>query len=317
MAAPGVRATAQRLDERVAAVRGFNRFYTRQIGLLQDGYLDSPFSLTQVRMLYELAHERPMTATRLASRLGLDPGYISRTLRGFQERGLIDRTPSAQDARQNDISLTQPGREVIDQLERRSQAEVKRLLDRLSQPEQARLVAAMETIESMLGDRPATGSYLLRPPAAGDMGWVVQRHGALYAAEYGWDASFEALVAEIVARFIRSYDDRRERCWIAEIDGLNVGSVFCVKKSETVAQLRLLLVEPHARRMGIGRRLVDECLRFARATGYKRMMLWTNDVLLAARHIYEACGFRLVEEERHRSFGKDLVGQNWEIDLQP
>jgi len=304
------------LDRRVAAVRRFNRFYTRQIGLLQEGYLDSPFSLTQVRVLYEIANDEGTTASRLARNLGLDPGYLSRILRGFTSLGLVERTPSKTDRRQSTLSLTARGREAFALLDQRSHDDIAALLSRLSPAKQERVVEAMQTIETLLGGQPKSGvPYLLRPPRPGDMGWVVQRHGAVYAQEYGWDETFEALVAEIVAAFVRNFDPKRERCWIAEMDGKNVGCVFCVKQSELVGQLRLLLVEPEARGMGIGRRLVDECVRFARSVGYRKMVLWTNDVLVSARRIYEAVGFRLVEESPHHSFGRDLVGQTWEMEL--
>jgi len=304
------------LDRRVAAVRRFNRFYTRQIGLLQEGYLDSPFSLTQVRVLYEIANDEGTTASRLARNLGLDPGYLSRILRGFTSLGLVERTPSKTDRRQSTLSLTARGREAFALLDQRSHDDIAALLSRLSPAKQERVVEAMQTIKTLLGGQPKSGvPYLLRPPRPGDMGWVVQRHGAVYAQEYGWDETFEALVAEIVAAFVRNFDPKRERCWIAEMDGKNVGCVFCVKQSELVGQLRLLLVEPEARGMGIGRRLVDECVRFARSVGYRKMVLWTNDVLVSARRIYEAVGFRLVEESPHHSFGRDLVGQTWEMEL--
>lgn len=304
------------VEQWTAAVRRFNRFYTPLIGLLHEGYLDSPFSLTQVRVLYELAHREPTTASELARELALDQAYLSRILRTFSEAGLIHRRRSDTDGRQSILSLTEHGREVFDRLDRRSHDEIGAILSPLPPAHQRHLVAAMETIERLLGDQPEPKvPYVLRPPRPGDLGWVVQRHGELYAEEYAWDETFEALVAEIVARYVRDQDPRRERCWIAEMEGANVGSVFCVKKSDTVAQLRLLLVEPQSRGLGIGRRLVDECVRFARSVGYRTMMLWTNDVLVSARRIYEAAGFRLVEEEPHHSFGHDLVGQNWELAL--
>jgi DNA-binding MarR family transcriptional regulator/N-acetylglutamate synthase-like GNAT family acetyltransferase len=304
------------LESRIAAVRQFNRFHTRQIGLLQEGYLDSPFSLTQVRVLYELAHHEQTTASELARDMGLDPGYLSRVLRGFTDLGLIDRAASEVDGRQSILSLTAHGRAVFAPLDERSRADIGALLCRLTPRDQERVVEAMQTIQALFGKTPAPApSYVLRPPRPGDMGWVAQRHGALYAAEFGWDDTFEALVSEIVASFVRKRDARRERCWIAEMGERNVGSVFCVKKSPRVAQLRLLLVEPEARGAGVGRRLVDECIRFARSVGYRRVMLWTNDVLVSARRIYQAAGFRLIEEEPHRSFGHDLVGQNWELEL--
>ena len=304
------------LDGRIAAVRRFSRFYTRQIGLLQEGYLDSPFSLTQVRVLYELAHRQDPSAGELARDLGLDAGYLSRILADFEQRGLLAKRRSEADARQVLLRLTPAGWDAFGPLDRRSHEDIGALLGRLAEADQVRVVEAMQTIERLLGAGPEPrASFVLRPPLPGDLGWVVQRHGALYAREYGWDTSFEALVAEIVANYVRNYKPQREQCWIADKDGRKVGSVFCVQKSPTLAQLRLLLVEPDARGLGIGRRLVAECIRFARAVGYQRLMLWTNDVLVSARRIYEAAGFRLVEEERHHSFGHDLVGQNWELEL--
>lgn len=303
-------------DQRIGAVRRFNRFYTRLIGVLREGYLESPFSLTEVRVLYELAHREKTTASELGKELGLDAGYLSRILRGFKKRGLIDKKPSGVDGRRSLLWLTKRGWEAFAPLNARSHDEIGAMLSGLSAAEQERLVEAMRTIEGLLGARPEhEAHYLLRPHQPGDMGWVVHRHGVLYAQEYGWDERFEALVAEIVAKFIRQYDPKRERCWIAERGGEIVGSVFLVKQSEEVAKLRLLLVEPSARGLGIGRRLVQECVRFARQTGYGKITLWTNDVLHAARRIYEEAGFRLVHEEPHHSFGHDLVGQTWELAL--
>jgi len=306
------------LSQRAAAVRQFNRFYTRQIGLLAAQYLDSPFSLTQARVLYELAqHSAPgTTAADLTRELGLDPGYLSRLLRGFQRDGLLRKQASPSDGRQSLLRLTAKGRRAFQTIDRRSQRDLEAMLGALPQADQARLVGAIHTIQGLLGGPgPRPPAYLLRPPRPGDMGWVVARHGALYAQEYGWDEQFEALVAEIVAGFVRHYDPRRERCWIAEVDGENAGSVFLVKQSDTVAKLRLLLVEPQARGLGLGTRLVDECLRFARHAGYRRMTLWTNSVLLAARHIYAKAGFKLVKSGPHHSFGHDLVEETWELDL--
>jgi DNA-binding MarR family transcriptional regulator/GNAT superfamily N-acetyltransferase len=303
-------------DARVAAVRRFNRFYTKQIGLLHEGYLESPFSLTEVRVLYELAHREKPTATELGTELGLDAGYLSRVLRGFERRGLIHRQRSASDGRRTLLALTVKGRKAFAPLQARSHGEIGAMLRKRSTAEQQRMVEAMQTIENLLGAQPEPKApYLLRPHHPGDMGWVVHRHGALYAQEYGWDERFEALVASIVAKFIERYDPRKERAWIAEKDGEIVGSVFLVKASTTVAQLRLLLVEPKARGLGIGARLVDECVRFARHAGYRKITLWTNSVLRAARRIYQAAGFRLVGKERHRSFGQDLVGETWELPL--
>jgi DNA-binding MarR family transcriptional regulator/GNAT superfamily N-acetyltransferase len=304
------------LEQRVATVRRFNRFYTRQIGVLHEGLLGSPFSLTEGRVLYELAHRDRPTATQLARDLDLDPGYLSRILRDFEQRGLLARTPSELDGRQSLLALTPRGREAFAPLDVRSREEIGAMLGALPLPEQARVIEAMQTIETLLGGRPKPpASYVLRPPRPGDMGWVVHRHGVLYAQEYGWDETFEALVAGIVAGFVRDHDPKRERCWIAEQDGQNVGSVFLVKRSDAVAQLRLLIVEPSARGRGIGARLTSECVRFARSLGYRKVTLWTNSVLVAARHIYERAGFRLVSEEPHRSFGHDLIGETWELDL--
>jgi DNA-binding MarR family transcriptional regulator/GNAT superfamily N-acetyltransferase len=300
---------------RVEAVRRFTRFYTRQIGVLHEGLLNSPFSLAEARVLYELAHRDMPTAAELGTELGLDAGYLSRILRGFVKNGLLAKTPSEQDGRQRFLALTAKGRKAFAPLDRRSRDEVGAMVADLAPAEQARLIEAMRTVETLLGRKTAPPAYVLRPHRPGDIGWVIHRHAALYAQEYGWDESFEALVAEIGAKFIRDFDIRRERCWIAERDGDIVGSVFLVKQSDTVAKLRLLIVEPAARGLGIGHRLVDECIRFARQAGYRQLTLWTNDILVAARRIYEAAGFRLVLEEKHRSFGHDLVGQNWELDL--
>lgn len=301
---------------RVEAVRRFNRFYTRQIGVLQEGLLQSPFSLTEARVLYELAHQKETTATALGEELGLDAGYLSRILRGFQKQGLIDKKPSETDGRQSLLKLTAPGKKAFARIDKDSQREIGAMLQNLPAAGQGRLMEAMGTIEELLGARPEPRvPYILRPHQPGDTGWVVQLHGALYAKEYGWDEQFEALVAEIVAQFLRSFEPKRERCWIAEKDGENVGSVFLVRESDTVAKLRLLLVDPKARGLGIGARLVDECTRFARQVGYRKITLWTNSVLHAARRIYEAAGFRLVHEEAHHSFGHDLIGQTWELDL--
>ncbi|HSF18890.1 MAG TPA: helix-turn-helix domain-containing GNAT family N-acetyltransferase [Vicinamibacteria bacterium] len=301
---------------RVEAVRRFGRFYTRRIGALREGLLESPFSLTEARVIYELAHKEMATASEISEELGLDAGYLSRVLRSFGKRGLVQRKPDANDGRQYHLWLSERGQEAFARLNAASSREIDVMLRELSERDQARLVEAMSTIEKLLGSSPPRHApYLLRPPQPGDMGWVVQRHGTLYAQEYGWDETFEALVAGIVAKFIQNFDPRRERCWIAEKDGENAGSVFVVKHTKTVAKLRLLLVEPRARGLGIGRRLVEECVRFARERGYKKMTLWTNDVLHAARHIYEAVGFELVREENHHSFGHDLVGQTWDKKL--
>ena len=304
----------------IDAFRRFNRFYTKQIGVLRAGLLDSPLSLTEVRVLYELAHRQEPTAALIGRELGLDPGYLSRILRGFRKRKLVATRSAPGDRRRRLLALTDEGRTVFGQLDRRSSAEIEAMLENLSPERQRRLLGAMQTIEHLLDDAPASNTqsrepYLLRSHQPGDLGWVVHRHGVLYAEEYGWDERFEALVAGIVAEFVRNFDPRRERCWIAEREGEVVGSVFVVRQSDEVAKLRLLLVEPSARGLGIGSRLVSECVRFARQAGYRTLMLWTNDVLHSARRIYEAAGFRLVKSEPHESFGDDLVGQTWELTL--
>ena len=312
MAAPG------RLDGRIAAVRRFNRFYTRRIGVLEEHLASSPFSLAEARVLYELAHRPGATATALGTGLGLDAGYLSRILAGFMRRGLVARRRSRVDARQAHLSLTASGRAAFAKLDAASQRDVGALLARLPPVAQTRLVGAMRRVEGLLADRaaaPHEAPCVLRDPRPGDLGWVVERHGALYAQEYGWGVRFEALVAGIAARFVEHEDRTRERCWIAERDGERVGCVFLVKKSATVAQLRLLLVEPAARGLGLGRRLVDECTRFARRAGYRKVVLWTNSVLDAARHIYAAAGYRLVKRERHRDLGTDPVFEVWELEL--
>jgi DNA-binding MarR family transcriptional regulator/GNAT superfamily N-acetyltransferase len=302
----------------IAAVRRFNRFYTQRIGVLHEGLLESQYSLTEVRVLYELAHRERPTATALAEHLGLDPGYLSRILRTFRLRGLTGRTRSATDGRQSILRLTAKGRRAFAQLDARSNRQVSALLGSLAGPDQERLIEAMEAIEGLLGaEKPVSRAtpYRLRPPRSGDMGWVVHRHGVLYGREWGYDEQFEALVAGIVARFVQNFDPARERCWIAEKDGAVVGSVFLVRKSARVAKLRLLYVEPEARGLGIGKRLVDECIRFAREAGYRKMALWTQSTLVAARGVYEQAGFRRVAEEPHHSFGQDLVAETWELDL--
>jgi len=304
------------IERRVEAVRRFNRFYTQRIGVLREGLLQSPFSLTEVRIMYELAHREELTATKLSKELGLDAGYLSRILRDLSNRGFIKKRPSKSDGRQAHLHLTKKGEKEFGTLNARSNDEVAAMLTKLPAGEQQRFVAAIHVIEEVLGARPEhKASYLLRPHQPGDMGWIVHRHGVLYAHEYGWDEQFEALVAEIVAEFIKNFDPKRERCWIAEKDTEMAGSVFLVKESNTVAKLRLLLVEPGARGLGIGKRLVAECVRFARQAGYKKITLWTNSVLDAARHLYEEAGFQLVREEKHHSFGHDLVGQTWELEL--
>ena len=304
------------MDQRIAAVRRFNRFYTTQIGLLEEGLLKSPYSLTEVRILYELAHRKSITAKELSQELGLDPGYLSRILRKFHECGLMDREAKESDQRAMALSLTTKGKKAFEPLDRASGEQVRDLLSRLPETDQKKLITAMGVIRQVLGDggEPAR-TYVLRPPQPGDMGWVIHRHGALYAQEYGWDERFEALVAEIAAEFVKNYDPKRERCWIAERDGEIVGSVFLVKKDDVTAKLRLLYVEPSARGLGIGKRLVDECIRFARQTGYQKISLWTQSCLAAARGIYEKAGFHIVARNNNKSFGKELVAETWEISL--
>jgi DNA-binding MarR family transcriptional regulator/N-acetylglutamate synthase-like GNAT family acetyltransferase len=303
-------------DRRIADLRRFNRFYTQKIGVLEEGLLSGPFSLTEARVLYELAREEQLTATRLGRQLALDPGYLSRILRSFERRGLLRRTRSPSDRRLGLLSLTAQGQAAFAPLDARSHDQIGAMLRGLPEDEQIRLVAAASTIQRLLD--PASEDralYLLRPHGPGDLGWVTQRHGALYAQEYGWDIQFEALVAEIVAKFIRTFDPRRECCWIAEKDGEDVGSVVLVEEAKTVARLRLLLVEPKARGLGIGARLVHECLRFARQAGYRTIRLWTNSVLVAARRLYERAGFRLIDTQPHCSFGQKLIGETWELAL--
>jgi DNA-binding MarR family transcriptional regulator/N-acetylglutamate synthase-like GNAT family acetyltransferase len=303
----------------VSAVRRFNRFYTRQIGVLQEGLLKSPFSLTELRVLYEIAHRSRPSATELSKELGVDPGYLSRTLRDFVKRGLIRKLPSETDGRQAHLELTKPGRQTFAKLDARSSEEVASMLDRLAPAQQKELVESMRRIEQLLNPNSAAGSntapYVLRPHQPGDMGWVVHRHGVVYSREYEYDEGFEALVAGIVAEFIERFDAKRERCWIAEKDGEIIGCVFLVKQSKTIAKLRLLLVEPTARGMGLGKRLVTECVRFARQAGYKKIVLWTQSELGAARRIYESAGFRLAGKQPHHSWGRDLVAETWELKL--
>ncbi len=304
------------IDQTIEAVRGFNRFYTRKIGVLQEGHLDSQFSLTEVRVLYELAHRERLTAAELAQDLGLDPGYLSRMLSGFERRGLIEKKPSEQDARRSLLSLTAEGRATFSPLDVKARENIERMLGELAPAARSRLIASMQSIEQLLGAANGNGEpYVLRNHRPGDMGWVVHRHGVLYAQEYGWDERFEALAAHIAADFIQHEDPEKERCWIAEKDGEFLGCVFLVKKSKTVAKLRMLLVEPGARGLGLGSRLVQECERFARQAGYRKIVLWTNSVLKDARRIYERAGYRLIREEPHHEFGEGLIGETWELTL--
>jgi DNA-binding MarR family transcriptional regulator/N-acetylglutamate synthase-like GNAT family acetyltransferase len=305
-------------DDRIAAVRRFNRLYTRQIGVLRETLLQSPYSPTEARAIFELAQREGLTATELGRMLGLDTGYLSRVLGRLEQQGLLARGRSEDDGRQRLLHLTARGHEAFGLLDSRSCEEVAALLDDLSEIDQQRLLAAIRTIEDVLEQ--GTGfkfaePYVLRPPEPGDLGWVVHRHGVLYAQEYGWDEQFEALVAQIAADFVRTFDPKRERCWIAELQGTVVGSVFLVQAGEATAKLRLLLVEPAARGLGVGTRLVQECVRFARRSGYQRITLWTQSVLVQARQIYQRAGFELVSQAPHHSFGHDLVEETWELRL--
>ncbi len=300
----------------VKAVRRFNRFYTQRIGVLAP-YLGSEFSLTEVRVLYELAHRDQPTATELGRELALDAGYLSRILRRFERQGWLTRTPSPADARQSLLQLTEAGHQAFAPLQQRSRDEAAALLAPLARPAQQQLTQALATVQRLLATdaSPAPKNVVLRDPQPGDMGWVVQQHGEVYAREYGWDSSFEALVAEVVAGYVRRHQPDRERCWIAEVDGERVGSAFVVRKSNSVAQLRLLILTPPARGLGLGARLTDECLAFARSKGYKKMVLWTNSCLDNARALYARRGFQLVKSEPYAGFGKNLVGETWELRL--
>ena len=301
----------------ILAVRAFNRFYTRLVGALDEQLLGSGFSLPEARLIYELAARGQTTAADLAADLSLDPGYLSRLVRTLADRGLVARTPSASDGRETVLALTAAGQVAFAPLEQKSNDAVGALLAPLSEATRRHVVAATEIITSAFapGETAAPRTTVLRRHQPGDIGWVTHRQGKLYAEEYGWDETYEALVAEILAAFVKNFDARHERAWIAEVDGVIAGSVFLVRQSDEIAKLRLLYVEPTARGLGLGTRLVEECVAFARGTGYRTLTLWTNDVLSAARHIYEKAGFRLVSQGRHKSFGKDLVGQTWELAL--
>jgi DNA-binding MarR family transcriptional regulator/GNAT superfamily N-acetyltransferase len=310
--------------ERVAAARRFNRFYTRQIGVLRKNFLDSPYSLGEARVIYEIANGTSPTASEIGRALDLDAGYLSRLLRNFEKRGLVARKVSAKDARQSHVALSARGRKAFVLLDALSQRDIGAMLDRLKPAEQTRLIAAMQTIESLLGGAHETKqqktkqqsrSYTLRAPLPGDLGWIVQRHAELYAQEYQWTEPFEGVCAQIVADFCNNFDPERERCWIGEMDGEKVGCVFVAKDSDEVARLRLLLVEPKARGLGLGTRLTEEAVRFARAAGYKKMTLWTHSVLKAARHIYQKAGFKLTRSEKRTSFGQPVVSEHWDMEL--
>lgn len=304
-------------ETRVAAIRRFNRFYTKQIGVLDEGLLKSPFTLAEVRVLYEIANGKDVSAGELAESLGLDPGYLSRILHRFENSGLVRRTISREDARRSLLTLTTRGARTFATLNRRQIKDVEAMLSRVPPSGRKRLIDAMRTIEALL--EPKAGArepVVIRNHRPGDIGWVTHRHGVLYSQEYGYDERFEALVAKIAAAFIENFDPARERCWIAERNGAIAGSVFLVKKSATVSQLRMLYVEPSARGSGIGARLIDECIRFARQAGYRKITLWTQRELTAARHLYEKAGFELVGEEAHESFSRnDLFAETWELKL--
>jgi DNA-binding MarR family transcriptional regulator/GNAT superfamily N-acetyltransferase len=307
------------LEQRITAVRRFSRFYTRQLGLLQESLVDTRFSLTEARVLYELANREQVTASALAADLDMDHGYLSRILRRFGDDGLLMRKRAPDDGRQSLITITAKGRKAFAPLNKGSHDQVAELLARLAPADQERVTGAMATVEALLGAPPASPRppvLLLRQHRPGDMGWVTSAHGALYAREYGWDISFEALVARITAEFIENFDPKRERCWIAEMNGEPVGSVFVVRETDEIAKLRLLIIDPKARGLGLGRRLVDECLSFAKDAGYASMTLWTQSNLTAARALYRRAGFRLTAQEENHAFGVDLVSETWDIDLQ-
>jgi DNA-binding MarR family transcriptional regulator/GNAT superfamily N-acetyltransferase len=303
------------LESQVAAVRRFSRFYTSKLGIIEPKLLDSPWTLQEARIIYEIAERQTCTATDLVRALGLDAGYLSRTLQALQRRQVVTRKPSKADRRVTEIALTATGRAAFAELDGRSRRDVAGLLGKLETADRTAVVTAMGTIEQALQPSGQQSGFLLRSHRPGDIGWIVSRHGALYAQEYGWDISFETLAAEIAAQFIRSYDTSREHCWLAEIGGEPVGSVFLVKASDDVAKLRLLLVERKARGLGIGRALTEQCIRFARQAGYTSITLWTQSILVAARGIYQRAGFTRVKEEKHHSFGVDLVGETWELKL--
>jgi DNA-binding MarR family transcriptional regulator/GNAT superfamily N-acetyltransferase len=301
----------------VAALRRFNRFYTKEIGVLGEGLLQTRFTLTQARVVFELGKRKRASASELAAALGLDLGYLSRIVQGFRVQGLVTRTKSADDGRRAWLALTARGRKQFKTFDRRSRDEASALLGKLPAANRKRLVESLKDAQSLLSNGKRRGRVSIRPYGLGDIGWAIERHAQVYADEFGWNAEFEALVAKLFARFANEHDPAKERCWIAELDGERAGCVFVVRNDEdpSIAQLRCLLVEPGARGFGIGRRLVDECIAFARSVRYPKIMLWTNDVLISARRIYEAAGFKLAKEEPHRSFGKDLVGQFWMLDL--
>lgn len=305
------------LENKVDRIRSFNRFYTRKIGVLGEGLLHSSYSLTEVRILFEIANSDTPTAAKLIRELGLDAGYLSRILSRFVDHGLTKKIRSEQDGRQYRICLTQKGHDLFSDLDQRSRDEVADILNEHTEEEQMKLLQSMQEIEKILDKKcdQQSETFFLRNHKPGDMGWVTHRHGVLYSQEYGWDERFEALVAQIVAEFINHYIPEKERCIIAEMNGEIAGSVFIVRSSETEAKLRLLLVEPKARGLGLGSRLVQECIMFAKGAGYEKLVLWTNSVLKDARNIYSKAGFQMVKQEEHNSFGKELVGETWELEL--
>ncbi|MFN2593930.1 MAG: GNAT family N-acetyltransferase [Actinomycetota bacterium] len=302
------------VDPAVRELRSFSRFYTTVLGLLDDGLLQTRFSLPESRVIFELGTRGGSSPSELADELQLDPGYVSRLLSGLKRRRIVTTGIDASDGRRKVITLSKDGRKAFRALDRASTKQAVALLAALPGDGRERLITSTKEIRQLLGPR-EPHTIVLRAPTSGDYGWVIERHGAIYRQEFGWDEDFEGLVARIVADYLQKRDPERESAWIAEVDGHRVGCIFCTKKRRTLAQLRILLVEPSARGLGIGSRLVDECINFARRTGYKQMMLWTNDVLTDARRIYERAGFQLMEEEKHHSFGRDLVGQNWMLDL--
>jgi DNA-binding MarR family transcriptional regulator/GNAT superfamily N-acetyltransferase len=308
----------QEQQRRIAAVRSFNRFYTRQLGVLRKNFLDSPYSLGEARVLYEIGRRRLPTASDLGRALDLDAGYLSRVLRNFEKVGLIERTASADDGRRSYLALSMRGKKAYASLDARSQHDVSVALGKLEASDQARLIAAMNTIETLLGSDPEDkprSAYTLRAPRHGDFGWVVKRHAEIYAQEYQWHEPFEGVCAQIVADFVNKFDAKCERCWIAEMNGENVGCIFLAKDSPDVARIRLLLVDPKARGLGLGARLTDECIRFARGTGYLKITLWTHSILTGARHIYQKAGFTLMRSERHKSWGPPFVSEYWDLEL--
>lgn len=305
------------IDEHIAAVRRFNRFYTQRLGILQEAWLDSPYSLSEARVLYELSQRDGITATAIGSELGLDPGYLSRMLRDFEKKGLIARSPSPDDGRQSLVSITAKGRKAFAPLEKRTLEQVGSSLTHLSSSDQRRLVAAMGTVRNLLERSSETPREArLRAPRHGDFGWIVSRHAELYAEEYGWTEPFEGLCAQIVADYVNKLDPKKERCWIAELNGEPVGCAMLVKDEKPgIARIRLVLVDPSARGLGLGHRLTQECTRFARKAGYKGITLWTHSVLTAARHVYKQAGFTLTSSEKRKSWGKDVVSEIWDLTL--